>query len=195
MQTENQDTTSEKNLAAFGLYTNKKEAECAIGRLEKNGFLRNDISMLAPERSGKRDFVYEQKTCIKDGAVVGSVGGFFIFGFAGFLWSISGRSVMIENTLPFWFISTIVGSLMGLIFGAAAGALVGIGIPKSAAKRYGFYLNEGGIVLSVHLKNEADRKIANQILQTTHAQDISELHENEIWTKIIPEKRKLNFNT
>ncbi len=194
MQTENQSTISEKKLAAFGLYINKKEAEWAIGRLEKNGFPREDISMLAPQRFGKRDFVYEQKTSIQDGAVIGSVVGFLILGFAGFLWGMSGRSVMTENIVPFWFVSTGVGCMIGLLFGAAAGALVGIGTPQSAAKRYGFYLKEGGIVLSVHLKNETDRKLASQILQTTHAQDISELKETEIWSKIIPEKKKLIYN-
>lgn len=191
MQIQYPDALSEKNLSAFGLYTNTRDAQIAIDQFEKNGFESEDISLLAPERSGHHDFVYEQKTSLKDGAVIGAVGGLLFFGFAGFLWGISGRSMVTDDSLPIWFISTSIGCVMGLLFGTAAGALVGIGTPQSVAKRYGFYLKEGGTVLTVHLKNKAERKRANQILQATNAQDISELNESKIWSTIIPEKKNL----
>ena len=179
MQIENQDNMSEKNLAIFGLYTHKKEAEWAISRLEKNGFPREDISMLAPQPSGHRNFVYDQKTCVQEGALIGSVVGFFILGLVGLLWGLRFPMDVKENIVPFWLVSAGTGCIMGILFGAAAGALVGIGTPKSAAKRYGFYLKEGGIILSVHLKNETDRQLASQILETTHGQDISRKKKTE----------------
>ncbi len=191
MQTQNQDSISEKNLSAFGLYTNTRDAKIAIDQFERNGFESDDISMLAPERSGRHDFVYEQKTSLKDGAVIGAIGGLMIFGFAGFLWGMSGRTLATNSGFPLLLVSTGIGCLMGVLFGTAAGALVGIGTPHTVAKRYGFYLNEGGTVLTVHLKNSADRKHASQILQTTNAQDISELKESVIWKTIIPEKKSL----
>ena len=194
MQTENRNILSKINLSAFGLYTNSQEIEKAIDRLEKNGFARDDISMLAPERSGRHDFVYEQETSLKEGALIGAVAGILILGFAGFLWGMSGRAGMTDAMLPFWLISTSAGALLGLLFGAAAGTLIGIGTPKSVAKRYGFYLKEGGTVLTVHLKNKDERKRARQILQTTNAQDISVLKDSKIWSTIVPEKKKLVYS-
>jgi hypothetical protein len=181
MQTENQNKISKINESAFGLYTNSQEAEKAIEGLEKNGFARDNISRLAPERSGHHNFVYEQETSLKEGALIGAVAGILILGFAGFLWGMSGRAGMTDTMLPFWLISTSAGILLGLLFGTAAGALIGIGMPQTVAKRYGFYLKEGGTVLTVHLKNKDERKRARQILQTTNAQDISFLKDAKIW--------------
>lgn len=191
-QHEIQDT--EKNeKAAFGLYITRREADWAVRRLEKNGFNREDISILAPQAYGHRNFVYEQRTNIREGALIGALAGFFILGLVGFIWGFGDRRVT-ENLLPFWFLTTGLGCFLGLLFGAASGALAGIGMPKSAAKRYGFYLKEGGIILSVQVRNEKDRARVNQILESTRAQDIAELKESEIWRTIVPEKKKLIFN-
>lgn len=192
MKLDSQEPLPVKDLASFGLYTNKREVDQAIRKLQNNGFAREDISILAPQRSGRGDFVYEQKTNGREGFLIGAVAGFLILGFVGFIWGFIDHN-RVPGAVPYWIITTAVGSIIGLLFGALSGTLAGNGIPKSAAKRYGFYLSQGGIVLSVHLKNAADRIRAYNILSTTHAQDISELKESEIWDVIVPEKKRLSM--
>lgn len=188
-----------QKLSTFGMYTNHYDAKRAIARLEKSGFARENISVLAPQAYGGRDFVYQQQTNIKEGALIGAIIGFFVLGFIGFLLGLGALTpleTMIEPNLaasiPSWAFSAAIGSVIGIIYGAASGALVGIGAPKTAAKRYGFYLKEGAIMLCVDLKNEDQRIRANDILEKTRAQDISDLQESEIWKTIVPEKKKLS---
>ncbi len=190
----------EQQLATFGMFINHYDAERAVVRLEKNGFLRDQISILAPQASGRRDFVYQQRTSLKDGAMIGAVIGFFVLGFLGFVLSLGTFTQFetltqpsVTGSMPPWILSTAIGATIGLIYGAASGALVGIGTPKGAAKRYGFYLKEGAIMLSVKLNSEAQRVRANEILEKTRAQDISDLKESEIWKTIVPEKKRLAF--
>lgn len=183
-------------LGIFALYTNRKEAESAITALSRNGFTKDDVSMLAPSRTGgHRDFVYRQRTHVADGALIGAFIGMVLLGTAAFL--IDPKALLFTDVSSSDFIglgTTAIGAMYGiftgLILGGACGALVGIGSPFSAARRYGFYLKEGGIVLVVHLRNLARRESASRILEKTNGQDINVLDEAEIWSTIIPEKTK-----
>jgi hypothetical protein len=180
-------------LGVFALYTNQKEAETAMKALEKNGFLKDDLSMLAPSLSGHHDFVYHQRTHMLDFAAIGSFIGLVLLGTVTFLFDT--RMLFFNSAYDNNFIGlganpvmAFIGATAGLILGAAIGALVGIGVPISAAHRYGFYLKEGGIVLVVRLKNMAKKDIINRILEKTNGQDINVLDEAQIWSTIIPAK-------
>ncbi len=169
-----------ESLGLFALYTTRVEAENAVKTLEQSGFLNDTVSLLAPSRSGHHDFIYRQSSSLLQGAAIGAVSGAVLLALG---------SVFVQGTM--W--SAFIGGLVGLVFGAAAGALAGIGSPKSAAKRYGFYLKEGGIVLVIHLQRAADREKIERILEQTKGQDITLLDESKIWSTIIPEKKKLLF--
>ncbi|MBC7420258.1 MAG: hypothetical protein H7328_05970 [Bdellovibrio sp.] len=193
--------TTNQPMAAFGMFIHHYDAQKAISRLEKNGFARDDISILAPQKSGRRDFVQQQKTSLKAGAVIGAVIGFFVLGFLGLVLGLGTFTQFLPinqtnttTSTPSWVLSSIIGAIIGVIYGAASGALVGIGTPRSAAKRYGFYLKEGAIMLSVNLHSEGDRARVNNILEQSSAQDISELNVSEIWKTIVPEKKKLIYS-
>jgi hypothetical protein len=180
-------------LGVFALYTNQKEANNAVRALERNGFLKDDVSMLAPSLSGHHDFVYHQRTHVLDFALIGSFIGLVLFGTATFLFDtrmLFFNSAYDQNFLGVGAtpLMAFVGVAAGLILGAAIGALVGIGSPVSAAYRYGFYLKEGGIVLVVHIKNMAKKNIINRILEKTNGHYINVLDEAQIWSTIIPEK-------
>lgn len=186
-----------EGLGAFALYLERKEAELAVSALQRNGFSAADISLLAPQRSGSHDFVYHQPPSLLKGALIGGPVGLFLAGFVGFLFgsrqvSTAGGFDPLHAQSPV--LTVIVFSLIGLVAGVAFGILAGIGSPKSAAKRYGFYLKEGGIVLVVHLKNAAEKALVGRILEKTKGQDISVLEESKIWSTIIPEKNRLIFH-
>ena len=186
-----------EGLGAFALYLEKKEAELAVSALQKNGFAASDISLLAPQRSGSHDFAYQLPSSLLMGAGIGGVVGLLLAGFVGYLFSsreviTAGAFDPLHGSSPL--MTVLVFSLIGLVAGVAFGLLAGIGSPKSAAKRYGFYLKEGGIVLVVHLKNAAEKALVGKILRRTKGQDISVLEESKIWSTIIPEKNRLVFH-
>lgn len=191
---------SHPQMGMFALYTNRNDAESALFTLSKNGFTKDDVSMLAPNRTGgHRDYVYRQHTHVLYGALVGAFIGMVFLGTAAFL--VDPKAILFTDVnssdyigLGTTAIGAIFGSLAGIVLGGATGALVGIGSPFSAAKRYGFYLKEGGIVLVVHLRNLARRESAARILEKTNGQDINLLDETEIWSTIIPEKIKQSRN-
>ena len=138
------DTESRKeSLGMFALYLQKIEAEAAAKSLEQNGFALNDISLLAPLKSGGRNFVYNQSYSLIQGALVGAAIGAISFGFFGLFLGTNGLAVTANNFNPhgieFSPFSAFMSAIIGVVIGAAAGVLVGIGSPKSAAKRYGFY--------------------------------------------------------
>ncbi|MBC7741202.1 MAG: hypothetical protein H7061_03335 [Bdellovibrionaceae bacterium] len=201
METEFTTTTDRNSSSTFGLFLSLSDLEKAISKLQKAGFAREDISVLAPQKNGGRNFVYRHRMNISQGAIIGAVLGFFVASFIGFTIGFGNFASFQEvsqttNTgfLPSWVYSSFIGGCLGIFYGAAAGALVGIGSPNSAAKRYGFYLHEGGIMLSVHVKNEIERERANYVLEKSKAQDITDLNESEIWHTVIPEKTKLQFS-
>lgn len=174
----------------FAMFVERINAERAIEALKRNDFAQEDIKLLPPLKNGTHDFVYKQRTSVKVGVVVGAISGFFIMGLVGvFL----GSSQPEELGMASWIVATVVASLIGLVVGAAMGALVGIGTPRTAGKRYGFYLKEGGIVLRVHVKDEEERQLAARLMEKHKGQDISILQDSEIWSTILPEKKKLAY--
>jgi|GEM_PF-3058520 len=180
-----------KNYSIFAMFLNQKSAKNAIKLLKSHGYLLRDISLLIPEGLASHDFVYQQDTSIKAGAMIGAFTGFFILGIVGFIIGLKDPMRLGWAAHIFY---TMIGMFIGLLFGAASGALVGIGTPKTAAKRYNFYLKEGGIVVRLHLKDEADGQAANVLIEKAGGQDIVVLEESQIRSTIVPEKGNQTFH-
>lgn len=193
----------ESNRAIAGLYLTRKKAIKAKEALIQFGFPAKDVALLSPNKTfqGHQDFVYAQRTNIVSGAVLGGTIGLFVLGTLAFLTSLNNPSMLMPdleqaNQVNFnsgWLLTTVIGLFVGLLLGAACGALVGIGTPKSASKRYGFYLTEGGYVLTVHTDNAEQEQLGMNILESTGAEDVSVMKESDVWETVIPEKRKLLY--
>lgn len=147
--------------------------------------------MLTPNKHGSRDFVYHQESSVLTGVLVGAAVGFVLLGLTGVL---VGGNDRINLGISSWIFTSAIASLGGLLFGAAAGALVGIGIPKPAVRRYKFYLQEGGIVVMMHLRNEADTADAHMVIEKAGGQDISVLEETHAWSVVLPENEKVTIH-
>lgn len=175
------------NLAIFAMFMDINSARNAAKLLKKNSFASEDISILTPDKKGRGDFVYHQVTGIKNGVIIGATVGFFILSVVGiFIGSREPQHVGFSALI----VDAVIGALIGLLFGAAAGALAGIGVPQPTAKRYKFYLKEGGILVMMHLQSEDDSKEAHSILEKAGGQDISILEESQILSTIMPEEHK-----
>jgi hypothetical protein len=145
-----------KNTAVFGIYPTRESVEEAVDHLRNAGFRNTDISVLFPENRGTKDFAHEKNTKAPEGATTGGVAGGVIGGALGWLAGIGALAI------------PGIGPLI-----AAAGALIGMGIPEYEAKRYEGRVREGGILLSVHSDNSDWTRRAKEVLELTGAHDIA----------------------
>lgn len=161
--------------AVFCIAQSEAQAEKIVGQLKDAGFAGDDISVLFPDRSGTRDFAYEQHTKAPEGATAGGVLGLGTGAVLGWLAGIG--TLAIPGIGPFLAAGPLVAALSGAAVGATAGgvigALVGMGIPEYEAKLYEGKLKEGNILISVHTEAAVERRRARDIFEMAGAKDIS----------------------
>ena len=176
-----------KNYSILALFSNHHKAAKAIKNLKNSGYNFKDIYLLKSKKNGEKDFAYHLGTYLKSGAVIGGIIGFFALGITGFIIGLQDPMMLGASSL---FKYTLAGILMGVVFGTASGALVGIGAPKSTIKRYSFYIKEGGTILMLHLKNKNESLKSGEILELAGGQDIHLLEESQIWSHLIPDMQQ-----
>jgi len=164
-----------KNIAVFGIYPSRENAENAVDRLMAGGFRNEDISVLLQDNVGTKDFAHEKHTKAPEGAATGVLAGGVIGGTIGLLASIG--VLAIPGFGPLIAAGHIIAALTGIgsggMVGGIIGALVGIGIPEYEAKRYEGRIKDGGILLSVHCDNSDWIQKAKLTLKETGAEDIA----------------------
>ncbi len=183
--------TLHREFAISAMFFDSRSAKRAIRYLKRQGIDSEDISFFAPQNHGRRDFVYHLRTNVSVGVFVGAAIGAVLVGFIGML---IGANPTIELGPSAWMFRSGLAALGGLVVGAAAGALVGIGIPKPAARRYQFYLSEGGYVVMMHLKDRNDHQEAYFAFEKAGGQDITILEESHAWSAILPQPKNLTFH-
>jgi uncharacterized membrane protein len=76
-------------------------------------------------------------------------------------------------------LASIAGAGIGGTVGGVTGALIGFGIPEYEAKRYENVVQEGGILLSVHVDDGGWSAKAKETLEDCGATDISTTSEEK----------------
>jgi hypothetical protein len=182
------DDGSDDSFAVFGMFREVKDMEVAVEALEAAGVGRGNISALLPDKpaEGKRDFAYALRMKICLGAAIGAVIGAAI-----------GVTIVMAVVLgpdgpthsPHFIVKTIwlalAGTGVGTLFGAACGALVGIGTPEGAGERYHTYVQQGGTLLSIHLQDPSRSRRIMGILELAGADDITVSHESKTWGRVL----------
>jgi uncharacterized protein YcfJ len=163
------------NKAIFCTAKSEEVAREIVDKLKVMGFSPNDISVLFADRSGTKDFAYEQNTKAPEGATTGGVLGAGAGGVLGWLAGIG--TLAIPGIGPFLAAGPIMAALAGMAIGGATGgligALVGMGIPEFEAKRYEGKLKQGSILISVHTEDAKERARAKDVFELAGADDIS----------------------
>jgi uncharacterized integral membrane protein len=181
----------------FALYTDLQSVNLAKELLKNNNYSESKVLLLESfnDRNNKitsKDFVYKQKTSLQLGALVGGTTGFFIFGFIEIVFNLNPTLLPLYGFNSSWPMLVLpVKAFLGVLTGATMGALIGVGITQSPAKRYGFYLKEGGVVLVVHTTGQKETEEITQLLARAKAEDINVLKKSEIWQTILPERNRL----
>jgi Protein of unknown function (DUF3341) len=168
--------------AVFGLAKTEAQAISMVERLKAAGFSPNDISVLFPDKSGTKDFAYEQHTKAPEGAAAGAGTGGLLGGALG--WLVGIGALAIPGLGPFIAAGPIMAALSGAAAGAAlgglTGALIGLGIPEYEAKRYEGKIKEGNILISVHTDDRDERARAKRILEEAGAEDVADTAEARV---------------
>ena len=161
--------------AVFCIASSQEQAKELVDKLKAMGFAPGAISVLFPDRSGTRDFAYEQHTKAPEGATTGGLLGASAGGVLGWLAGVG--TLAIPGIGPFLAAGPIMAALAGVAVGGATGgllgALVGMGIPEFEAKLYEGKLREGNILISVHTEDAKERALAKDVFEFVGAQDIS----------------------
>jgi hypothetical protein len=168
--------------AVFCIAPSEAIAKDIVEKLKVMGFAGNDISVLFPDRSGSRDFAYEQHTKAPEGATAGGLVGASAGGVFG--WLVGLGTLAIPGIGPFVAAGPLMAALAGVGIGGAAGgligALVGMGIPEYEAKRYEGKLRQGNMLISVHAEDAKQRARAKDVFELAGAEDISSTSEASV---------------
>ncbi|MDY0213218.1 MAG: hypothetical protein RBR06_09460 [Desulfuromonadaceae bacterium] len=163
-----------KNIAVYGIYTDRMLVERAVEELKNAGFRNEDISVLFPQGGGTKEFALEKETKAPEGAATGAGTGVVIGGALGWLAGIGLLAVPGVGPLiaagPI--MAALAGAGAGGVTGGIAGALIGLGIPEYEANRYEGRIKKGGILLSVHADDSDWKNKGKEILKRTGAEDI-----------------------
>jgi hypothetical protein len=168
--------------AVFCIARSEAIAKDIVERLKVMGFSGSDISVLFADRSGTKDFAYEQNTKAPEGATAGGIVGAGAGGVLGWLAGLG--TLAIPGIGPFLAAGPLMAALAGVGIGAATGgligALVGMGIPEYEAKRYEGKLKDGNILISVHTEDAKERARAKDVFELAGADDISYTGESAV---------------
>jgi len=177
----------EDRKATFGIFRRRAEVTAAESALKANGFVDSDIAVLYPPHRGPQDFPQRQRSSVGMGAMIGAgVGGlvFLVIGILVNMRAVPLPTLQEQAMLPDQLMVVLALTLGGMILGAGAGALVGIGTPQKASDRYSDYVDSGGILMSVHVDDTTEAHKAKEVLETTGAQDINLLKEGADWKAV-----------
>jgi len=169
----------DKKISVFGLFRDEETLSRAIDALKAAGFGNADISALLPDRRATTELAHEKHTKAPEGAAAGATAGVVAGGTLGWLLGIG--AITIPGLGIFLAAGPIMAALAGAGVGAAAGtltgALIGMGIPEYEAKRYESFINDGGMLLSVHCMDGDMSRRARSILDGFGGHDIADKRE------------------
>ena len=170
------------NTAVYCIAQNREHAECIVTDLKEDGFLKDEISVLFPDKSGTHDFAHEQNTKMPEGAAAGGAAGMGAGAILG--WVAGLGSFAIPGVGPLIAAGPIMAALSGAAIGGAAGGLigglVGVGIPEYEARLYEGKIRNGNVLVSVHTENVEQVARARQIFERQNADNIHSSHEAKV---------------
>jgi uncharacterized protein YcfJ len=171
------------------VFDERDDAQDAINALRDNGFMADDISILARDRDVAGKLADDTGTEAATGAATGAVAGGLLGGAAGWLLGIGALAIpgigpiIAAGPLA----AAIGGAAIGATTGGIIGALTGAGIPEDEAKYYDTEFKRGGIVVTVQARGRYDE--ARSILRENGGRDTTSDSEYATWNDTSPKFR------
>ena len=149
-----------------------EQAQVIIDALRRTGIASNSISVLMPEKWGRR-YISRESTSTPEGAASGGGTGGIPGGALG--WLVGLGTLSIPGLGPFIaagpILTALGGAPMSAAVGGLSGALIGMGVPTIEARQYEDKLRHGSILISVHTENSAQRRHAQEICRDAGAEN------------------------
>ena len=152
------------------IFTDRDAAESAYDSLLSHGFSKDDVNIVMTDETRKQHFDTDNSddSALSDKAMEGAGKGSAIGGTVGAVaaaiaaigttLALPGLGLLIAGPLA----AGLAGAGAGGLAGGLIGALVNSGIPEETAKAYESGLKNGGIVVGVHPRDEADKTYLTQ---------------------------------
>src|SRR5215510_14185454 len=144
------------------MFRDRETAEQAYRCLNDRGYRDKDVSLLMSNATRDRCFPADERnktelaTKAPEGAATGAIAG---GGLGALLAGLAAAGIAVPD-LPIIAMGPLAaafaGGATGGVAGAIGGALVGKGIPEDRAKMYDQGVRDGGIVIAVTPRSEAD---------------------------------------
>ncbi|MDO9183612.1 MAG: hypothetical protein Q7U04_14455 [Bacteriovorax sp.] len=167
--------------SVFGIYRDRIALDRTINVLKEQKFRNSDISVLMRSNEGTKEFAFEKHTKAPEGVATGVATGAVAGGIFG--WLVGAGAMAIPGLGPFIaagpIMATIAGAGVGGTIGGVAGGLVGLGIPEFEAQRYESFVEEGGILISIHVDDSKWEALARDILRENGATEIATTSEKK----------------
>jgi uncharacterized protein (TIGR02271 family) len=161
-----------------GLFDHFSEAEATVRELERAGYDRSDISMVANESartSSHTTTSSDTDSGAAEGAGTGAVIGGVAGGAAGLIASLAGLAI--PGIGPILAAGPLVAALTGAGVGAVAGGLIGAlttaGVPEEHARYYEEGVRRGGTLVTVSA-SDADADEVMEIMNRHNPVDIED---------------------
>jgi len=162
-----------------GLFHDRASAERGYASLSERGYSKDDINVVMSEDTRKSQFASNGKdselgTKAAEGAGVGgAIGGtvgavLATVAAVGTSIAIPGLGLVIAGPLA----AGLAGAGAGAATGGLVGALVGWSIPEDRARQYDEGLRNGGILMGVRPRNDADATHFESAWKTNRAQEV-----------------------
>lgn len=153
----------------LGVFDSVEAAEKAANELQRRGFDRSEISIVAKEDSARGGRDDRGETTMSSDISGGVATGGAIGGAAGLLAGVG--ALAIPGIGPLVAAGPIAAALSGAVTGGIAGGLIDWGIPEESGRRYEQRVKEGKIVAAV--KTDDDKvEDAADILRQNGAYDV-----------------------
>ena len=164
-----------KNTSVLGIYPDRTSVANTVNVLHNAGFRATDISVLASDNEGSKDFALEKHNQALAGAATGAAACAVVG--AVLAWFVSTQILPVAGLAPL----VAAGPLLAALAGAGAGAtlgwivgfLSGLGQREYVAKRYAGRMRRAGILLSVHCDSKEWCDRAKRTLTETGARSVS----------------------
>jgi hypothetical protein len=157
-----------------GIFKSRLAAEAAVDTIMKQGYTRDEISVLTSDATRTKEFALQTKSQAAGGAGIGGAVG-------GVVGSILAALVAVGTTIALPGIGLVIaGPIAAALAGAGAGgatggiigALIGAGIPEYRAKVYDAGLRGGGILLGVEARTDRDTERLEKTFEDLGAEHI-----------------------
>ena len=163
------------NTSVMGIYPDRTTVSDAISVLHKTGYRPTDISVLASDNLGSKDFGHERRTKALMGAALGALIGAAAGAGLAILAALrlvpaAGLEVLVAAGPV---LSAFAGAGAGGAVGWLGGLLAGLRLTEYVARRYAGRIRSAGILLSVHCDSPEWCARAKKTLRDTGARGVS----------------------